>query len=414
MMLAVRRDAWRDEDEALLARLTDEIVFERLFRAQAGPDAPIPRRAAGLIAAIRRTNGGAEVVEQAYKGRLEPLIERLAPGMRPEESSELLHHLAIFHARVAQARGGATEALVRSMTAWLALGRDEGYLRELGEAVTGGALPKAELDRALEGAPLWAIEELGERARKGARDQTAEARAALAALARVEEACRLGRAPDSLARAASRKAEAIRAQAAEDALAPILEAIGEAISHGEPTGDECGRLFSRVAAVWRWSGEDEAVEQFAVEQAGPLGWNHYRASRWTELAQLVDPIEPLVDSLGRRIVSDPTRIAYAGPCAQILVFRAELPRYGVDERMKITEWAVEICPTHRNSRSVLANALCDKALTLLPSARAPGHADYERAAALIKRAEKVFPAALRLEEAQKRLEQARKFLGRSA
>jgi hypothetical protein len=412
MMPSVRGDEWRDEDEALLARLTDEVVLERLFRAQAGPEAVIPRRAAGLIAAIRKTNAGTDVVDLAYRGNLEPLAERLEPGSRPDETPEILHHLALFHARVADARGGSVDALVRSLTAWLALGRDEGYMRELGEAVTGSALPKAELSRALEEAPLWAIEELGRRAREGAREGTAEARSALAALARAEEACRLSRAPDSLVRAATRKAASLRAEAAADALAPIESSIAEATAQGEPMGDECRALFSRVAAVWRWSGEDEAVEQFAVEQAASLGWNHYRASRWTELDQLLEPIAPLVDSLSRRIAGDPTRIAYAGLCAQMLVFRAE--RRSVDERIKILEWALTICPTHRNSRLVLANALCERAARHLPGARAPSHADYEEALALIERAEKLFPAASRIEDLKQRLDAARKLLGRRA
>ena len=411
-MPSVGREAWRDEDEALLARLTDEIVVERLFRAQAGPDAPIPRRAAGLIAAIRKTNGGVDVIDLASRGHLDPLAERLEPGLRPDETPELLHHLALFHARVADARGGSVDALVKSLTAWLALGRDDGYLRELGEAVTGGALPKAELSRALDEAPLWAIEELGRRAREGAREGTAEARSALAALARVEQACRLARAPDLLVGAATRKAAALRAAAAEDALAPILSAIAEAEAQGEPTGDECAALFSRVAAVWRWSGEDEAVEQFAVEQAAPLGWNHYRASRWSDLDKLGAAIAPLVDSLARRIAGDPTRIAYAGPCAQMLVFRSETRK--ADEQISILEWALTICPTHRNARVVLANALCEKAYRYLPGSRAPSHPDYEEALALVDRAEKLFPTASRIEEARRRLEAARTLLGRRA
>ncbi len=406
---------WREEDEALLARLTDEIVFERLFRAQAGSDARLPPRGAGLVAALRKVPGGDEAVEAARVGPILPLAERLEL-LRPFEAPpELLHHLALHHARLAHLaaadpKGNVIEASFRSITAWLALGRDGRYVRELGEAVTGGALAKADLDRALAEAPLWALEDLGARAREGARELSMEAHRALATLRRVPEATRLARAPEELAARAARRASSLVAVAVEEALAPVLTAFAEATAQGEPRATEGAALLGRLVSVWRWSGEDESVEHVAVEQATPLAWAHYRASRWDDLRTLIAPVAPLVDSLARRVETDPSQLAYAARAAQMLVFRSDVVRTEA-ETMALLERAIAVCPTHRNARLMIANAFCDQALKLLPGARPPTRRDHDTAASLLERAEQMYPGSTRLPEAKKRLAQAKKLLG---
>ena len=404
---------WRDEDEALLARLTVEIAFERLCRAQAGQDDRPPARGAGLCAVLRRLPGGNEAVEAARADKTDALREHLEPARQIDPPPELLHHLALHHASLADLTTTTPDAFVRSITAWLALGREETYLRHLGEAVTGSALPREDLDRALVDAPLWCIDDLGERARLGARDLTTSAQRALAALGRVHEAARIARAPEALAERAARRATSLVAVAVEEALAPVLAVFTEATAKSEPSAAEGAAMLGRFVAVWRWSGEDESVEHAAIEQATPLAWAHYRASRWDALRELIAPVAPLVDSLARRIEHDPSKLAYAARAAQMLVFRSDVVRTD-RETLELLDRAIAICPTHRNARLMKANTLCDQALRLLPGARAPTRQDHDKAAAFIDRAEQLYPGATRLPEAKKRLGEAKKLLGISS
>ncbi len=400
---------WRQEDDALLARLTDEVAFERLVHAQLGNDAQVPWHAAGLCAAIRQVPGGAEAVDKARTGNLDDLIALLDPTRYLDGAPELLHHLALHHARIGKLKQDP-ESSVRSMVAWLALVREERYLRELGEAIVGGALPRAELDNTLADVPMWPIEELGERARSGARDLTLPAQQALSILRRVPEVCHAARVAPELEKKAARRADTLIASAIEDALTPILTAIAETSSKGEPSTQEGAALMRRFVAVWQWSGYDESVEIAMVDEATPLGWNHCRQSRWGDLGILIEPIWPMVDSLTKRIETDPTKVAYAGRCAQMLVFKADVARTDA-ETMAIAERALKICPSHRNTRLTLAHSLCEQALRLLPGARAPTHQGVATAEGMINRAESLYPSLTRLPEAQKRLLEAKKLLG---
>lgn len=400
---------WRPEDDALLTRLTDEVAFERLVRAQLGPDAPVPWHAAGLCAALRSAPGGAEAVETARAGNAGKLIALLDPTRHLQGAPELLHHLALHHARVATAMRDA-EAHVRSLVAWLALAREERYLRELGQAVVGGGLPKEDLENTLAEVPMWPIEDLGAHARSGARDITADSKLALIVLRRVPEACRAAGVSEELTRKLTRRADSIIHSAIEDAITPVLTVLAETTSKGEPTAPEGAALLRRFVAVWQWSGEDESVEITAIDEATPLGWSHCRQSRWGDLGILIEPIWPLVDSLTKRIEADPTKVAYAARCAQMLVFKADTMRTD-EETLKIAERALKICPSHRNTRLTIAHSLCGEALRYLPGSRPATHQGVATAEAMIKRAESLYPGINRLPEAQKRLADAKKFLG---
>jgi len=405
MILAV----WRPEDDALLTRLTDEVAFERLVRAQMGPDAPLPWYAAGLCAALRSTPGGAEAVETARTGNAAALVAMLDPARHLKGTPELLHHLALHHARVATAMRDP-EAHVRSLVAWLALVSEERYLRELGAAVVGGSLPKADLENSLAEVPTWPIEDLGDQAKRGARDITAEAKLALVVLRRVPEACRVAGVSDELQKKLTRRAETIIASAIEDAITPVLTVIAETTSKGEPTALEGAALLRRFVAVWQWSGEDESVEIATVDEATPLGWNHCRQSRWGDLGILIEPIWPIIDSLTKRIEADPTKVAYAARCAQMLVFKADTLRTDL-ETLAVAERALKICPSHRNTRLTIAHSLCGEALRYLPGSRPATHQGVATAEAMLKRAESLYPDINRLPEARKRLAEAKKLLG---
>ena len=170
-------------------------------------------------------------------------------------------------------------------------------------------------------------------------------------------------------------------------------------------------LFERVAAVWAWSMQDESVEVFAIEQAAPIAWEIQRESRWDDLRRLLSPLFPLSERLAQRIEADPTRIAYAGPCAQMYVFRVEMER-DLDKRLDLAERSVKLCPTHRNGRLVLASALCDKAIRIItPSGWHAGAEALDQADALVRRAEQLFPALNKLEHVKKRLAERRRVVG---
>lgn len=402
------RRVWRAEDEALLERTEDEICFERLWRREA-PAAPLPSlRGAGMIALVRRDPEGREAVREALAGRVDPLRQALYPKPVGARAPELFHHLASFEAAVADAvaesnPGAAFGADVRSIAAWLALGEEQRYLRALGEAVAGADLAAAELDRALADAPFTRIDALGRRAHEGARDRTARAGAALAALAGVPEAVRQAGCGEALARAATARAERHRMSAVDEALAPLDEALNAAVDRGQ--GMTAGpEIFLQVQAAWAWAGRDEGVERFAAERSAKLLWEAYRITGWKELGRLIAALSPLADRLASRIEADPSQIAYAGHCAQLLCFAADVEPT-LEKELELVERALRVCPSHRNSRSHLARRLCQSASRACEHG---GAAELARAEAEVTRAEKLFPSLEVLGETREKIAAGRK------
>src|SRR5262249_24598397 len=163
--------------------------------------------AAGMIALVRSTPEGKDLVAAAHAGRMEPLRAALYPVRHDARRPELHHHLALFEAAIADALaetdpGVAFGADVPSIAAWLSLREGQPSVRSLGEAVVGADLPRAELDRALAEAPFARIDALGRSAREGARERTARARTSLASLVGVPDAVRQAGCSEPLAKAA--------------------------------------------------------------------------------------------------------------------------------------------------------------------------------------------------------------------
>ena len=104
-----------------------------------------------------------------------------------------------------------------------------------------------------------------------------------------------------------------------------------------------------------------------------------------------------------RIERDSTRLAYAAPCAQMFVFRAEVAQT-FDGQVELAERAVALCSTHRNGRLVLADLLIERGLRVLDVAKpwATGDA-LAKAAKDVRRAAELFPQLKRLPEAKQRL-----------
>lgn len=409
---------WRDDDEALLTRLLDERLLERLWRFQAG-DAPPPHpRASGMFAHVRKMKGGEQVLAEALNSaRYEPLFALLLPKHFGGAPPELLHHLALYYGSLADAlslrpdqQDASLFARKQSLAAWFKLAEQKEYLAALTAAMSSGALSSAEMERAAAEAPLEPLAELGRIACEGAHERTRTSYLALRQLASVSEACRAAGLSASFAATLERRAEKLRTEAADTALSPIYEALAEAKARGDIESKAVG-IFQKLAEVWRWAGEDENIETFAVEQVTPIAWDIQRDSRYPMLRTLLAPVIPLSDSLARRVEADPSRIAYAAPCAQIYVFRCEMDE-DANKRLEYAERSVKLCPSHRNGRLMLASCLCDLALrTVTATGWFVAPDAIARAEAHLKRAEQLFPSLKKIEITKSRLEEAKRKSG---
>jgi len=409
---------WRAEDEALLGRLEDELVLSKLFRHHVGnlAERSVPHpRAAGLIAAARALPGGEEAVRAALDGdvtKLARLVE--APPMRARPPS-MLHHIALYYGRVASVLEGvfpdaAANGWMRSIAAWLALGEERTYLAQLEDAILGDARKAKDKTGVLippERVPLEVVADLGKRAENSARDLAPAGRAALLALSWVGEAGRIAGAPDEVTRRALAAAERWRNAALDAALAVIGEALDEANVRGDLTTS--GRaILMRALDVWVWSGNDEAVEQFVMERLATVGWELYRARSWDALRFTFFPFRPMIEHMAHRIEHDPTKIAFAAPCAQMFVFLTDIEPAG-PRKHELAERAVRLCPSHRNGRLNLASLLVDQAQASMRQMVLFARKDeLERVEALLKRAETLYPQSTELPEAKAMLERVKR------
>lgn len=409
---------WRAEDEALLGRLEDELILSRLFHHHVGNLAalsvPHPR-AAGLIAAARALPGGDMAVRAALDGdvtKLARLIE--TPPMRARPPS-MLHHIALYYARVASVLesvlpDAAANAWMRSLAAWLALGEERTYLAALEDAILGDARKAKDKIGVLiapERVPLEVVADLGKRAESSSRDLAPSGRAALLALSWVGEAARIGGVPEDVTRRALHAAERWRNAALDASLAVVGEALDEANMRGELTTS--GRaILLRALEVWAWSDNDEAVEQFVVDRLATVGWELYRARAWDALRSTFVPFRPMIEHMARRIEHDPTKIAFAAPCAQMFVFLTDMEQ-SLMAKHELAERAVRLCPSHRNGRLNLASLLVDQALTSLRQMVIFARKDaLERVEALLARADKLYPQSSELPEAKAMLERVKR------
>ena len=409
---------WRAEDEALLGRLEDELILSRLFHHHVGNLAartvPHPR-AAGLIAAARALPGGDVAVRAALDGDVTMLARLVeAPPMRARPPS-MLHHIALYYGRVASVLEGvlpdaAANGWMRSLAAWLALGEERTYLAALEDAILGDARRAKDKTGVLippERVPLEVVADLGKRAESSSRDLAPAGRAALLALSWVGEAARIGGVPEDVTRRALHAAERWRNAALDAALAVVGEALDEANMRGELTTS--GRaILLRALEVWTWSGNDEAVEQFVIDRLATVGWELYRARAWDALRFTFFPFRPMIEHMARRIEHDPTKIAFAAPCAQMFVFLTDMEQSLVSKH-ELAERAVRLCPSHRNGRLNLASLLVDQALASMRQMVLFARKDeLERVEALLTRAEKLYPQSTELPEAKAMLERVRR------
>ncbi len=413
--------SWRDEDDALLERLEDEVLVAELWARQAPKGAAkLPVRAAGLVRELRALPGGREAVARAAEGDVAQLFPLLLVEGLSSRSPLFVHQLAVYFDRLASAltvelerasAGGSSPprdelcfAHVRSVAAYLALREEKAYLAAAARRIVGASLSATETEAAALTIADACLEDLGKSARAGARSVTPAAAVALAVLSRVDESCRIAGADAKSRTRAVRRAESIRALAIDDALVPVLDGLAEAKLREDGERLYAG-LFDHVRRVWEWAGGDEAVERFAVDEVSNVAWTIYRTSRWDALRALLAPCLPLYDNLALRIERDPKRhLAYAAKCAQIFVFRSEC------ETDRVREWAfaeraLGLCPSHRNGRLVMAHLCCDAAVRRLGATFLPPATEVDRAKREIARAEELFPQSKRLPEARAKLKE---------
>jgi hypothetical protein len=92
----------------------------------------------------------------------------------------------------------------------------------------------------------------------------------------------------------------------------------------------------------------------------------------------------------------------------MFVFLAEVDTH-MPRRLAMAERAVQICPTHRNGRLVLASALCDEAIDSMRAMVVFARKDeLERVQRLLERAESLYPQTSELAEAKVMLERVKK------
>lgn len=414
--------------ERLFAFLVSSAISVPLER----PPPPLPPRASGLVSEVRRLPGGAEVVSAVLAGRSDvEALARFVEALRFEGCPPaLLHHLALFFAKVAMAiehvaPEAAATAWVRSLAAWLALAEERAYLSQLEVAVLGdaarrtravasagtGELRSAREPRDIgispERVPLELLADLARRAEAAARDLAPSGKAALLALSRTDEAARIAGASQAASRQVRADAERRRNGVIEAALGVIGEALDAASVRAELT--TAGRdLLIRAISVWTWTSKDEAVEHFVIDRIDKLAWELYRAREWDALRHLLEPFWPMFDSLATRIESDPSHIAYAAGCAQMFVFLSEVEPV-LERKIELAERAVRVCPTHRNGRLVLASFLCVRAMdSLRKMSFFTQKSEIDYVAALIARAESLNPRATEIEEAKAILERVKR------
>jgi hypothetical protein len=421
---AIGPGLWRREDEALRARLEDELLLEQLFRrhlavarvAKAAAPPPHPR-AAGMITVAARSPAGAKAREAALRGDLDPLASLLESGDLTTFPPELAHHVALYFARLARAVEPfsfevAVGAHQRAIAAWLTLGAQKRYLAALATEITDASGEEAQAFAGPESGAgvaerfaLERLDELGAAAERSAPTLDRSGASALACLAFVAGSAQKAGGSEGFARRASIRAESRRARAIDAALDPVREAVQDTATR-DLLPLKRAEALARAAQVWTWSGRDASVEHFVVEQLVPIAWDMYRANDWDALRAALLPFQAMVDSLATRIERAPLdMVAYAATCADVLMFEAE-SQTTLERQMQVGERLLRVCPSHRNGRLVMAAYLCDKATRMVDTPFV-GSDVAAAAEALVDRAEKMYPASKSLDAAKKALERAK-------
>jgi hypothetical protein len=342
----------------LLQRIDDELAL-----AKALPGLPAAIAARGVVAL---EGGSAE----------RPTLARLRPSSFAGVPDRAVHAIAaVATATLERDLAGRDEVAIEAsaraaLGAWAELATRRRYLAELAGPILGASHAAAPtvaagigLDRVVAALRL--------RAEAGL-----DLGGLLRALRDTEAA------PADVGRRAARA----RLDAIDLVLEPLRRTLDE-LATRRPAIGEIVAAFTAIRDAWRRTDRDIDLEVLAVERLPDFAWDFYRDRKLDELGRLVDTITELGSSLAVRVERDPTAIAWAAPCAQLLVFRAELaPRF--DTQIELAERAYAVCPTLRNARLVLGDFLLTRAERAIDRGAARTTAgttpadDVERAATL--------------------------------
>lgn len=299
---------------------------------------------------------GEIALRSAAPGLAPALLRRWAPSLgstpidaeAPAVDPARMHALAALAlARFAGLEAGASSELVEasaraSIDRWVALGAQGPYLDALARRMLGRPEPHvAEL------AMRIGMDAVG---------------------SRLEDDVRAGRDAGALLRALDAlaatggplagEARRLRMSAVDRAIDPLRRALDE-LATRRPTTDELVAAFAAARASWRCLDRDVDVEVLVVERLPDFAWDLYRQRANADLARILDEAAEPSSSLAAR-VERAEALAWAAPCAQVLVFRAELaPRF--DAQVELAERALRCCPTLRNARIVLGDFLLTRA-----------------------------------------------------
>ena len=408
-------------ERALLERLEDESLLERVFRRRVegavaqrttAPAPVIAPRAAGLLLAMRGTEPGREALERAHAGDLTALDALLDAPLDGSAPPRLLHHLALFFASAADGArelgsSGSEERAatleLRALEAWALLLSEQRYLKQLAERVAGVALPQAEIQAAVEAAALERVRGLAQRAAAGAEQHTVDARGALGLLRRFEAHTYPAESSEAVVKRL--RAECVRGvrQAIDGALAMLTDRFAQA--EADPDGLRVEReILGDAAALYAWSERDWYVALFTLERGQTTGWSIYKAKQWPALGALCEVLRPMVNDAAERVSTDPSALPYSSLVAQMLVFRAEMGSV-LATRILDAERALRLCDTHRNARVILADLLAERANVTLDSTGVLGRdaalADARRD---LDRADQLWAGLPRVASLRKRLD----------
>ncbi len=322
----------RSSRRALLRRIDDEIGLIAAL-PELTPDVALR-----ALPAIEEAGDGAHAAEAIRP----PTFEGVA--------SRRLHAVAVLESvrlRAALRLGGAQAALeasaLASIRAWAALAERREYLAVLAGPILGASAASTPAITARIG-----LDAVVEALEARARDTAADVGPLLRALSAAE----------ALGGELAPRAARARLDAIDRAIEPLRRRLDE-LATRRPETAEISALFADVRAAWRRCDRDVDLEILAVERLADFAWDLYRERRLSELGRWIDELAELGSSLASRIERGEA-LAWAAPCAQLLVFRAELaPRF--DAQITLAERAYAVCPTLRNARIVLGDFLLTRA-----------------------------------------------------
>lgn len=387
----------RPEDHALLRRLENEIALE-VALSGTGIDS-LPQRASGMVELVRQAGGEAEVREALARhgAPLRSLLLERGPRGQP---SALIHHLAVLSDHALEAALGAGDVAIagelaarleRTITTWLELGRDPRHIVDEARRAASSSVSGAAVDSIVGSLPLRGLERCRSLAMEGLLDRSRSGALAVRALRRAVHTIPTLELPAELGLRAQQLAQGALEDLAMRWLVRFRDGMDDLLAR-QWTAADAAALFSHAAESWTWLAEEPEIERQVLVALPEIAWPLYRQRKMRELGEVLGPIMPLAWALEQRVLRDRAEahvhreLPYVAPCAQALVFWAEIPRE-VDVALPRIERAYALCPTLRNARIVLAHVLCDRAEQTLARRELfpvhPPRQDVERAAAVL-------------------------------